>query len=144
MGRLKIYSGRMSLLLRNPGSAVFRRLPSITAVNWILPASGQLLAFLARRARFVTWLGCFRAPSAVQIDALSATGQATSLQLRAGVQGMGTGMGKGMGKGMEKEKWMEKGMEMKKGMGPCLYLPQNKSLESSDGQPLPSSRRKSL
>lgn len=140
MARLKIYSGRMSLLLRNPGSAVFRRLPSITAVNWILPASRQLLAFLARRARFVTWLGCFRAPSAVQIDALSATGQATSLQLRAGVQGMGTGMGKGM----EKEKWMEKGMEMKKGMGPCLYLPQNKSLKSSDSQPLPSSRRKSL
>lgn len=57
---------------------------------------------------------------------------------------MGTGMGKGMGKGMEKEKWMEKGMEMKKGTGPCLCLPQNKSLESSDGQPLPSSRRKSL
>lgn len=74
----------------------------------------------------------------MQIDALSATGQATSLQLLAGVQGMGTGMGKGMGKRMEKR------MEMKEGIGSCLCLPLNKSLESSDGQPLPSSRRKSL
>lgn len=47
-------------------------------------------------------------------------------------------MGKGMGKRMEKR------MEMKEGIGSCLCLPLNKSLESSDGQPLPSSRRKSL